>query len=585
MVNKNRLSFLFLNPKNLNFNTTRMKITCSIVLLLVGHAVSSQNVESFGVFGGFNVPITFDDGLQRDPRFVGKVTFRATPIGLTYGYDHVGFGFVISPSLTKIGQKFILKNTVGGDVGSREVQMDYISVPVALKLHLNDMSFFRLSAVAALNFNYLINGKEIISHSAAKLKYPQGVMIPTEPGYIEVFDGVLVPEVTNQEYVSKDKFNSFQLFAAVGLRSDFDLNDDWSLNFVAMVLQIFVMDSLGVHFIWTVFITIALIWVYTFRGGIKTIVITDTLQTVSMLTAVILTIWYIGKALDLNGIGEITSAIYKSEYSKWWFFDRGWNDPNNFFKQFISGALIALVMTGMDQDMMQKNLTCRNLVSAQKNMLTFSIILFFANILFLALGALLYMFAAQNGISIPEATDQLYPTIALNHLPPEVGILFILGLIAAAYSSADSALTSLTTAFCIDFLGFERTGKSEAIKKSTRLKVHIGFSLLILVIIVLFKYLIDSAVINGLFKAAGYTYGPILGLFTYGILSKRKIKDKWVVPICLLAPVITYIIDTTSDKWLGGFQFGFTILALNGILTILGLMAISKKSHTDGQNN
>lgn len=375
--------------------------------------------------------------------------------------------------------------------------------------------------------------------------------------------------------------NSYKTAAAYFILSRV-VGASFRLYLVAMVLQIFIMDTLGVHFIWTVFITIALIWVYTFRGGIKTIVITDTLQTASMLTAVILTIWYIGKALDLNGIRDITSAIYKSEYSKWWFFDRGWNDPNNFFKQFISGALIALVMTGMDQDMMQKNLTCRNLVSAQKNMLTFSIILFFANILFLALGALLYIFAAQNGIPIPGATDQLYPTIALYHLPPVVGILFILGLIAAAYSSADSALTSLTTAFCIDFLGFERTGRSEAIKKTTRLKVHVGFSLLILVIIVLFKYLIDSAVINGLFKAAGYTYGPILGLFTYGILTKRKIKDKWVVPICLLAPVITYIIDTTSVKWLGGFQFGFTILALNGILTILGLIAISKKSHSDG---
>lgn len=222
---------MFLNPKNLTFNTLRMRLTWGIVLLLASNSVFSQNVESFGVFGGFNVPITFDEGLQKDPRFIGKVTFRATPVGFTYGYDHVGYGFVISPSFTKIGQKFILENTVGGDVGSRDVQLDYISVPIALKLHLNDMAFFRLSAVAALNFNYLISGKEIISHSASKVKYPTGVIIPTDPGYVEVFDGVLVPEVNNQEYVSNDKFNPIQLFAAVGLRSDFDLNDDWSLNF------------------------------------------------------------------------------------------------------------------------------------------------------------------------------------------------------------------------------------------------------------------------------------------------------------------------------------------------------------------
>jgi len=191
----------------------------------------AQNVESFGVFGGFNVPVTYDQGLINDPRYEGKVTFRATPIGFTYGYDHVGFGFVLSPSLTKIGQKFLIKNTVGGDVGSRDVQMDYFSLPVALKLHLNDLSFFRLSAVAAININYLISGKEVISYSSSKQKYPAGVLIPNEPGYTQVFDGVLVPDVKDQLYVSKDKYNPLQLFAAVGLRSDFDLNDDWSLNF------------------------------------------------------------------------------------------------------------------------------------------------------------------------------------------------------------------------------------------------------------------------------------------------------------------------------------------------------------------
>lgn len=208
-----------------------MRVFLYLIVLVMSHSAFGQDVESFGIFGGLNIPITFDEGLQKDPRFVGKVTFRATPIGFTYGYDHVGFGFVISPNFTKIGQQFILENTVGGDVGTREVKLDYLSLPIALKLHLNDMSFFRLSAVAALNFNYLISGKEIISHSAATLKYPSGVMIPTDPGYTQVFDGVLVPEITDQEYVSKDKFKPFQLFAAVGLRSDFDLNDDWSLNF------------------------------------------------------------------------------------------------------------------------------------------------------------------------------------------------------------------------------------------------------------------------------------------------------------------------------------------------------------------
>ncbi|HNP08682.1 MAG TPA: outer membrane beta-barrel protein [Cyclobacteriaceae bacterium] len=208
-----------------------MRFICSLVLITAFHSGYSQNVESFGVFGGFNVPITFDEGLNKDFRYEGKVTFRGTPVGFTYGYDHVGFGVVLTPSLTKIGQKFLIKNTVGGDVGLRDVEMDYFNFPVALKLHLNDLSFFRLSAVAAINFTYLLNGRETISYSASKQRYPSSVLIPSEPGYIKVFDGVLVPEVNNLEYVSKDQYNAFQLFAAVGLRSDFDLSDDWSLNF------------------------------------------------------------------------------------------------------------------------------------------------------------------------------------------------------------------------------------------------------------------------------------------------------------------------------------------------------------------
>lgn len=216
---------------NLDHTTLSMKPFWCSLILLASFSANSQNVESFGLFAGFNVPITIDEGLNKDPRYVGKLTFRATPVGFTYGYDHVGFGFVITPSYTRIGQKYIIENTVGGDVGFRDIKMDYFSVPVALKLHLNDMAFFRLSAVAGLNFNYLINGSETISHDAAKLNYPPGVAIPDDPGYTEVFDGVLVPEVKNQEYVSKDKFNSLQIFASVGLRSDFDINDDWSLNF------------------------------------------------------------------------------------------------------------------------------------------------------------------------------------------------------------------------------------------------------------------------------------------------------------------------------------------------------------------
>jgi hypothetical protein len=195
------------------------------------YVTQAQNVESFGVFGGLNVPITVDQGLQKDTRFVGKLTLRATPIGFTYGYDHVGYGFLVTPSFTQIGQKYIIKNTTGGEVGERDIQMNYISVPVALKLHVNDLSFFRLSVLAAINLNYLIQGKETYTFSESKLLYPDGVLIPSDPGYVETYDGVLVPEENDLVYVSNDKFVPFQIFGALGLHSDFDLNDDWSLNF------------------------------------------------------------------------------------------------------------------------------------------------------------------------------------------------------------------------------------------------------------------------------------------------------------------------------------------------------------------
>jgi len=290
------------------------------------------------------------------------------------------------------------------------------------------------------------------------------------------------------------------------------------LFLVALVLQTFVMDAFGISFTATVAIAIGLIWVYTFQGGIKTIVWTDTIQTVCMLTAVVLTIGAIIHQLDWS-VGEMWQNMNAEGYTKMFYFEGGWSDPNNFFKQFISGALIAVVMTGLDQDMMQKNLTCKTLGDAQKNVFTFSVILIFANILFLTLGAMLYIYAANQGIDVPDRSDLLYPQLALNHLGPVIGVVFILGLIAAAYSSADSALTALTTSFCIDFLGFESDKRTEAQKKKTRLMVHIGFSVLLLIVIVVFKALNNDAIINQLFVVSGYTYGPILGLFSFVALN------------------------------------------------------------------
>ncbi|NJN78583.1 MAG: sodium:solute symporter [Saprospiraceae bacterium] len=348
------------------------------------------------------------------------------------------------------------------------------------------------------------------------------------------------------------------------------------LYLVAIVLDTFVLgiEPFNVPFEITVIVTIALIWLYTFRGGIKTIVWTDSIQTFCMLAAVVLTVLAIGNQMELS-VGGLISEVRNSDYSQMFFFKGGWSDPNNFFKQFFSGASLAFVMTGLDQDMMQKNLSCRNIKDAQKNMYSLSIILIFVNLLFLTLGALLYIYANNQGIAIPEQTDKLFPTIALNHLSPVVGILFILGLIAAAYSSADSALTALTTSFCVDFLNFEKKEDANNPKyRQTRNFVHIGFSVLLILVIIIFKELNDDSVINELFKIAGYTYGPLLGLYVFGFFTKFKINDKLAPVVCVLSPIVCYFLSMFSETLFFGYQFGFELLILNGLLTFFGLWLI-----------
>ncbi len=288
------------------------------------------------------------------------------------------------------------------------------------------------------------------------------------------------------------------------------IGSSFRLFLVASVLQIIFFDSLNIPFFISVFITISLIWVYTYKGGIKTIVWTDTLQTFFMLSAVIITILIIMNEMDLN-FSKAKDIIISSSYSDVFIFD--WKNERFFLKQFFSGAFIAIVMTGLDQDMMQKNLTCKNLSDAQKNIFWFCIVLLFANILFLTLGALLYLYADFIQMPVPSRTDNLYPLIAINHLSIFGSIIFLLGIIAAAYSSADSALTSLTTAFCIDFLNFEK--RNDIQKKSVRLKVHLLFSVIIFFVIQIFNLINDESVINAIFKAAGYTYGPLLGQLVF----------------------------------------------------------------------
>jgi Na+/proline symporter len=344
------------------------------------------------------------------------------------------------------------------------------------------------------------------------------------------------------------------------------------LFLVAGVLQIAFFDAYSIPFVVTVTITIMLIWVYTFRGGIKTIVWTDTLQTFFMLLAVGITIYIVSKNLNLSFSG-LVSTIDDHPYSKIFFWD--WKSSKFFVKQFFSGAFIAIVMTGLDQNMMQKNLTCRNIGEAKKNMYWFSFILVPANFLFLSLGLLLYLYAAKMGIAIPERSDDLYPILALNHFSPFVGIVFLLGIVAAAFSSADSALTSLTTAFCVDFLNLKKLPEEK--RKQKRLMVHIGFSILVFLIIVIFRIINNDSVITAVFTVAGYTYGPLLGLFTFGLFTKWQIKDSSVPFVAISAPILTYLASRYSSVIIPGYNMGFEVLILNGILTFIGLMLIRKK--------
>ena len=345
------------------------------------------------------------------------------------------------------------------------------------------------------------------------------------------------------------------------------------LYLVAVVLQSLVFDAMNIPFWATVSITIALIWLYTFRSGIKTIVWTDTLQTLFMLIAVGYAIYHISNGLGISA-SNLISYVSESELSQIFFFDDV-KSANYFWKQFLSGAFITIVMTGLDQDMMQKNLTCRNLKDAQKNMFWFTIVLVFVNLLFLVLGLLLTVYAQENGIDASK--DLLFPTIATqSDMGVGLDVVFILGLIAAAYSSADGALTALTTSFCIDIVDLEK--KYEAQKQiKIRKLIHIGFSLLFIVIMVGFKYLVDDAsVIERLFVFAGYTYGPLLGLFAFGLFTKWQVRDKIVPIIAILSPILSYIISVNNAKWFG-FEFGFFILILNGFLTFLGLVLIRRK--------
>lgn len=374
--------------------------------------------------------------------------------------------------------------------------------------------------------------------------------------------------------------NSYKTGASFFLLSRI-VGASFRLYLVAIVLQQLVFDKMqffgseGVPFWVTVTVTILLIWLYTFKSGIKTIVWTDTLQTLFMLVAVGVAIYYVSEDLGLSA-ANIFGFIAESDLSQMFFFD-DWKSGDHFVKQFVSGAFIAIVMTGLDQDMMQKNLTCRNLEDAQKNVFWFTIVLTIVNFIFLALGLLLTVYAQQNGITANG--DSLFPTIAVESgLGLGIAMFFLLGLIAAAYSSADSALTALTTSFSIDILDIEK--KYDA-KQQIRIRkrIHIAMSFVLILVIIIFKYVIaDASVIAKLFVFAGYTYGPLLGLYAYGLFTKWKVRDVYVPIVAILTPFVGYAISAACAAWFN-FEFGFFILILNGALTFLGLILIRTQKY------
>jgi Na+/proline symporter len=380
-------------------------------------------------------------------------------------------------------------------------------------------------------------------------------------------------------------FYSYKTAASIFLISRV-IGSAFRLYLVVIVLQRFIFDSYGVPFWLTVLISLVLIWSYTFKGGLKTIIITDTLQTFFLVLSVFLTLYFICSSLGLN-IPEAFETIKTSGYAKVFFFEDFMTNGFHVSKQFIGGIFVTIAMTGLDQDLMQKNLSMKTIGEAQKNMFTFTGVFVVLNIFFLSVGALLYIYAAKNGIEIPldhvtgkPRTDFLFPEIALNHLSVIPAIVFMLGLTAATFATTDSALTALTTSFCVDFLHLDKKENSNS-KASVNKRhiVHVAFSLLMFVVILIFNAVNDQSVVAGIFKVASYTYGPLLGLYGFGLFVKnRGLHDKLVPFICLISPFICYLLNIYSGELLNGYKFSVELILINGLITFVGLLLISKKT-------
>ncbi len=359
------------------------------------------------------------------------------------------------------------------------------------------------------------------------------------------------------------------------------------LYLVINVLQLFILDRMGVNFHVTAFVILLMILLYTFEGGVKTIVYTDTLQTTFMLLGLIVCVIYILNNMDFS-FGEAMQTLSKKGYTR--IFDFDVNSKGFFLKNIIGGAFIAIAMTGLDQEMMQKNISVKRLKDSQKNILSFTTVMMIVNFLFLLLGGLLYLYMLDKGAAYQEKTflaqgtniigDDLFPTVAMQYMPPAIGIIFIIGLISALFPSADGALTALTSSFCIDILGIRRNENlTEARRKRIRMTVHISLAVIFMICIMVFKQINNKSIINIILDLAGYTYGPLLGLFAFGILTKRKLNDSILVTvICLIAPVLCYFLSRYSSDIFGGYRIGIELLLINGLLTFLGLYMVSQRS-------
>jgi Na+/proline symporter len=448
-----------------------------------------------------------------------------------------------------------------GMVGTALSGVTFISVPGEVGLPDNQFKYFQFVLGNAIGFI-------IIAKILLPLYYRMN--LTSIYGYIEKRLGIV----------------SYKTAATLFLISR-TIGSSFRLYLVVIVLQRYVFDFYQIPFAVTVLISLALIFSYTYRGGLKTIIITDTLQTFFLVSSVFLTLFFVCQSLNLS-IFEAFEKVKNSNYSKVFFFD-DFMKGNYFWKQILGGIFVTIAMVGLDQDLMQKNLSCATIGEAQKNMFTFTGIFVIINIFFLSVGALLYIFAEKNGIAIPTdlitgkpRTDLLFPEIAFHHLSLIPSIVFLLGLTAATFATTDSALTALTTSFCIDFLGMD---KAENLNKPnvvrTRHLVHISFSFLMFLVIIVFNAINDSSVVSMIFKIASYTYGPLLGLYAFGLFMKSKtVHDKFVPIICVLSPAICFLISRNSSVLFGDYVFDNELIIVNGLITFAGLLFISKPAET-----